>query len=730
MSLCIEETQYQSRIVPQASELSPDTHTAYAAYAPDETTVSPPLPAAQDAAAASAAAEAPPDAETGGDFVDFSQLAQAWIQQLPCIGDSLAAPALADAWADTILDAWFAARASGALDPAQPLMILDLAPGQGRLAVQVLRRLQQRLTLLGCADWCVRYCALAASREARDMLRGHPALQAFFTLGWFSVISHWPAGQRQNPVVVVSLGNLGTHISQLYAVHYGRIFSGSVAARSSGQDGVELDYRWQEAVVPASLHEWLEHYAGRLNTAPLLIAPETLQQMDAIAALAGGRYLLLAVDLGAVSEQQLREHAMCPPTLWRAGANRLPVNFELIGLYQRRHGAQTRNLILADGGWVVHAALSNWPLEIDALMSRLTGAHPDHLALQRSGANLNLTDPASVLAALRAANYDPCLLQAALHSLIETPPVLDASQARDWRLALEQVWYRAGALMPSGDFLFEFANFALHLGQANIAREALGLLLLDAPDDFLVRHLYACCEATTGRSEMALSLLQDCDDPALNPLRQQLQSRIDAWPADFDTSCALDGELILEPLDGFHAQAFLVQYRDREIGIATRLPELDSVEAVCAWLAPDSAGEATKQSAQHYALMHQDSGLVGAAGLNRIGTAAYFYFWIGTDYQGRGFGQRAGRLAFAQARAAGIEEIFTSVYEDNRRSQQALEALGAVRLMPPAEWDGAQSDAVAPDEAMVFYRYALRDGMAEGDAFERMQTLRRELRDR
>jgi len=53
-----------------------------------------------------------------------------------------------------------------------------------------------------------------------------------------------------------------------------------------------------------------------------------------------------------------------------------------------------------------------------------------------------------------------------------------------------------------------------------------------------------------------------------------------------------------------------------------------------------------------------------------------------------------------------------------------------VRLMPPAEWDGAQSDAVAPDEAMVFYRYALQDGMAEGDAFERMQTLRRELRDR
>ena len=699
MALCIEETPTSLLIEQAAPDVAQTICTTYSmAESP---------PSAQLAAAADETPE----------FVDFALFAQEWIRELPCVSDSLASPALAIAWADTMLDAWLAARASDALDPAQPMLILDLAPGLGRLAVQILRRLHERLSLLGCAQWCIRYCALAGQRETRDALRSHPALQSFFASGWFNVISHWPSGRRHNPIVVLSLGGLGAFVPQLYAVHYGRIFAGRVAVLSE-QNDVEFAYDWQETTAPAPLDRWLDHYAGRLSSAPLLLAADALTQLDAIAELACGRYLLLALDFGAVSEQQLREHALRPPTTWRIGEDRLPVNFELLSLYQRKHDVQTRNLVLVDGGWVMHAALADWSVDIDELTERLTGAHPDHLRTQLRNVMVNPADTVAVLAALRAAHYDPFLLQVALPTLIETPPTLDTSQVRDWRTVLERVWHQASALLPGSDFLFNVALFALHLGQGRVARAALEHLLLDAADDAQARYLLACCEATTGRGESALALLQGCDDANLNELRQHVQTRIDAWPADFDSAGARDGELALEPLDLFHANALLVQYRDREIGIATCLPELDSVEAVRVWL--DLS--AKEEGAAHYAVMHKDSGLVGVVGLNRIGATAYFYFWIGADYQGRGFGQRAGRLAFAQARANGIDEIFTSVYEDNRRSRQALEALGAVRLISPKELDVCQFEG-----AMLFYRCVLNGSIEDEGAFDRLQQLRARL---
>ncbi|HEY6925101.1 MAG TPA: GNAT family N-acetyltransferase, partial [Steroidobacteraceae bacterium] len=92
--------------------------------------------------------------------------------------------------------------------------------------------------------------------------------------------------------------------------------------------------------------------------------------------------------------------------------------------------------------------------------------------------------------------------------------------------------------------------------------------------------------------------------------------------------------------------------------------------------------------------MHGCWGFVGVVSLQRHEDSAYFYFWIGADYQGRGFGRRAARLLFQQAAATGVSHQFASAYASNQRSRAALEDLGFEQM------DVA---AAAPDDDLVFF---------------------------
>ena len=77
------------------------------------------------------------------------------------------------------------------------------------------------------------------------------------------------------------------------------------------------------------------------------------------------------------------------------------------------------------------------------------------------------------------------------------------------------------------------------------------------------------------------------------------------------------------------------------------------------------------------------------------GNAGYFYFWMGSDFQGQGFGQQAAHLLFDLMPQRGVTEIFTSAYEDNLRSINALTRLGFEQLPFRAQ---------APDHELIFFR--------------------------
>ena len=78
-----------------------------------------------------------------------------------------------------------------------------------------------------------------------------------------------------------------------------------------------------------------------------------------------------------------------------------------------------------------------------------------------------------------------------------------------------------------------------------------------------------------------------------------------------------------------------------------------------------------------YAVIHHDYGLVGAVGLRCLEDMAHVHFWIGVDYQGRGFGKHAMQLLIRSLKKTHLlRDVFTTVNRDNLRSRRVLHACG------------------------------------------------------
>ena len=324
--------------------------------------------------------------------------------------------------------------------------------------------------------------------------------------------------------------------------------------------------------------------------------------------------------------------------------------------------------------------------------------------------------PLANSAFLRPSRHDLRLLEAALGTACE--PSIDKAIAERtrWRGALGNLWKEYQRPGQESDIYLDVARVAIQLSDWALAQRVLyaGLSNDDGSPEAL-SMLGLCC-ADSGRigdASAALELAAN-NESAYAAQLQWLNDRCRHWKNMpwYRGDIARDEELALEPLDGFHAQALWEQYRDDDIGVMTRLPELPNVEATRTWITEqtEEAGRAI------YAVMHGFWGFIGAVSVRRHEDAGYFYFWIGTDFQRRGFGRRSARLLFSQARAMGLREIFTSVYLHNARSRRALAALG---------FDALPTRGRFPDDDLLFLRHALSNErpINDGCTIERLREL-------
>jgi RimJ/RimL family protein N-acetyltransferase len=491
----------------------------------------------------------------------------------------------------------------------------------------------------------------------------------------------------------LALDYLQAFPGQLRAVHYGEWLEGRVRVAAKHGNGCELEYDWRVIAGndPCCSVALQECYLRTLSNSSVLIPDAGLRTVQRLAELSHGRFLWLAAGQGVIDERQLRFGAMSPPTSWSYQAPAAPVNFHALAYEQSRYGAWCWHGQQHEEGTVVQAIWRHDGVPMAQNVALKLSEHLRHfqpddaVQLETLAAALSPESPPSVhLALLRSAHHDPRVLRTTLAHWVENPPELTDAERSYWGEAIAYAWEGCPRIGDEADLRYNMAVFAVQLGRLDIAR-----IMFEHDNN---RMGLAMCYSLGGRIDLALSCLEGIDDSYVDMLRSDLRRRMERWRmlGWYHAEASHDGELCLVPLDKDHALALYEQYRDPQIGDLTRLPDLDTPEAASEWIAEQS--QETKRST--YALMHAGLGLIGIVSMHAHGEDAYFFFWIGSAHQGRGYGRRAARLLFRQAEYEGVRRLFTSAYRSNRRSTQALMAVQFRQL---------SIGALPPDDDLIFF---------------------------
>ena len=78
-----------------------------------------------------------------------------------------------------------------------------------------------------------------------------------------------------------------------------------------------------------------------------------------------------------------------------------------------------------------------------------------------------------------------------------------------------------------------------------------------------------------------------------------------------------------------------------------------------------------------YAVLHREWGFIGCVSLQLHQDLGFFYYWLGRDFQGRGFGPRAGQLLLEMGgQAYGLRSCYAKAFHTNLRSRRGLGKMG------------------------------------------------------
>lgn len=290
------------------------------------------------------------------------------------------------------------------------------------------------------------------------------------------------------------------------------------------------------------------------------------------------------------------------------------------------------------------------------------------------------------------------LLERRLPDLLAQAGALEPEARSAWLAGLHQCWRRHGwAFTPDGQrMLLELAASwcAWPLAQA-VGAALRGHGPLAGAD--ALRMLDACRHLGDGDTAIELAVGLQLAHPA-EPLYADAHRELQAWlrwragmPV-VDGSDWNDAELALEPLAHHHLPDFAWQYHDPDIAERCALPHFEDDVHWHRWL--DVLHADANQRV--FAVLHREWGFIGCVSLILHDGVGFFYYWLGPDFQGHGFGPRAVALLLAMARRDyGMRCCYAKVYDTNAASRRALEKLG---------FEALGICGAAPDQNQMFYR--------------------------
>lgn len=205
--------------------------------------------------------------------------------------------------------------------------------------------------------------------------------------------------------------------------------------------------------------------------------------------------------------------------------------------------------------------------------------------------------------------------------------------------------------------------------------EAIAEIQLGEFDRALVKVQLALSRQPTN-----VDLIQACHDI------QQLFLKMPYQQKDLNSN-----ELSLTPLSLNHLADFAWQYADTSIAERCNLPKFTSSQQWMAWM------QLCQQDKHRhlFAVMHAEYGFIGSVSLQTFNDVGFFYYWIGTDFQGKGLGPRAVEILLTLAKKYhGLTSCYAKIFDYNKPSHVAINKLTFTRLPFTAK---------APSESEVFY---------------------------
>jgi hypothetical protein len=418
--------------------------------------------------------------------------------------------AFARACAGAVTRYWEIGLATGGVDPAREVVVLEPEAGSGQFTWQMLEALRESLAVSLCAGLQMRYVACTGDRTRAEALARHLASRGRES-GLETAV--WRAGREApeadgvaldlsgNPLVILAHRYFGGLVQDLFRRRRGHLFEGLLAQRARNQP---LAYRWRGIAAADWLPTaWRTLLEGDDASPPILFPSGALYRLDQLAQLAQRRYLLLAVD---------RDAADAPlPRSWPEN-RRLPVDFARLAAHQSKLGAQVWNGWRGEEGARALVILRDDanPARRETLAAVVASlreqAPDDHLhlaAILRAAAPA--LEPDRILALLRLSGFEPQVLEAGIERLIGAAPTWDEALREAWRNALSRVWALHLPHAGQGTLGPHLADLAMALGYWGLAKSVLRLeaALRSPPADCLFR--LAQCELETGDEAAALA---------------------------------------------------------------------------------------------------------------------------------------------------------------------------------------------------------------------------------
>ena len=210
-----------------------------------------------------------------------------------------------------------------------------------------------------------------------------------------------------------------------------------------------------------------------------------------------------------------------------------------------------------------------------------------------------------------------------------------------------------------------------------------------------ITSLITICKAYCylGRYDLALQTIES--QLLSEPINEQWHRYREYLCCQQDTIYLTDAELVLTPLNKQHLESFSWQYSP-SIKALCNLPDFSHDDEWYEWL--KNVTEVNGQphrSIMAFAVIHQEWGFMGSVHLKVINGVGFFFYWLGEDFQGQGFGPRAVNLLLNYGFSyMGMSCCYAKVYQHNEASHKAIKKIGFTAL---------PFKAASPYDNEVFY---------------------------